>query len=99
MTAFNIPVNKKWWLLLNLSALGFIIFPLLGALVPFIIWRTNPDKIKGIETEARQLINFQLWWCLLLFFVFLAFLYAKCIICRYLAREGCSTTCFPACIC
>ena len=77
MTAFNIPVNKKWWLLLNLSALGFIIFPLLGALVPFIIWRTNPDKIKGIETEARQLINFQLWWCLLLFFVFLSFLVCK----------------------
>jgi uncharacterized Tic20 family protein/DNA-binding XRE family transcriptional regulator len=56
---------------LNLSALGFIIFPLLGMLIPLIIWVSKKDKIKGINETAKDILNFQITWTILLFMVFI----------------------------
>lgn len=52
---------------LNLSALSFIIFPLLGILIPLIIWVSKKDKIRGINETARDILNFQITWSILLF--------------------------------
>src|SRR5690606_13847403 len=52
---------------LNLSALSFIIFPILGILVPLIIWISKKDKIKNVNTIAKDLLNFQITWTMLLF--------------------------------
>ncbi|WP_215226616.1 DUF4870 domain-containing protein [Echinicola shivajiensis] len=54
---------------LSLSALSFILFPLLGILVPAILWVLKKDEIKNINEESKNLINFQITWVLLLFLI------------------------------
>lgn len=56
-------------LLLNLSQLGFIAFPLLGILIPLIIWTSKKDKIKDVDQVGKKILNFQISWTLLLFFI------------------------------
>lgn len=52
---------------LNLSALSFIFFPILGILVPLIIWISKKDKIKNVNKVARDLLNFEITWNILLY--------------------------------
>lgn len=63
-----IKEDIKYLTFLNLSALTFIFFPLLGTLIPFILWTSKKDKIKDININAKALINFQISWTLVLFF-------------------------------
>jgi uncharacterized Tic20 family protein len=63
---------------LNLSTLTFLFFPMLGILVPFILWTAKKGKIKNINKLGRNLINFEITWTILLFFIpFLLFLLSK----------------------
>lgn len=52
---------------LNLSALTFILFPLLGILVPLLMWISKKDKLKDINKVGKSIINFQITWVILLF--------------------------------
>ena len=52
---------------LNLSQLGFLAFPLLGILIPLIIWTSKKDKIKDVDHIGKSILNFQISWTLLLF--------------------------------
>ncbi|BDD08223.1 hypothetical protein FUAX_06550 [Fulvitalea axinellae] len=54
-------------LALNLSALCYLLFPLLGVIVPLVIWVFQKDKIRGINEVAKDLLNFQITWVLALF--------------------------------
>ena len=64
---WQIIEDDKALLLLNLSQLGFIAFPLLGILIPLIIWISKKDKIKDIDYIGKSILNFQIFWTLLLF--------------------------------
>jgi transcriptional regulator with XRE-family HTH domain len=64
-----IKEDPRYLTLLNLSALTFVFFPLLGTLIPFILWTSKKDKIKDININAKALINFQIFWTILLFFI------------------------------
>jgi uncharacterized Tic20 family protein len=55
----------------NLSALSFLLFPILGILVPLIIWIQKKDKIKQLNELAKRLLNFQITWNIILFVGFL----------------------------
>lgn len=55
---------------LNLSALCFIAFPLLGIIVPLAIWILKKDRIRNISEVGKRLVNFQITWCLLIFFLY-----------------------------
>lgn len=57
--------------LLNLSAFGFVLFPLLGPLLPFVFWVLIKNKSDNLNRNARKLINFQITWCLLFVVVLL----------------------------
>jgi transcriptional regulator with XRE-family HTH domain len=59
--------DKMTIMVMNLSALSFLFFPLLGILVPLIIWIFKKDKVKGINDAARSLLNFQITWAIVLF--------------------------------
>lgn len=52
---------------MNLSALFFLLFPLLGILVPYIIWNSKRGRISRLDEVGASLINFQITWNLLLF--------------------------------
>ncbi|MFB9052670.1 helix-turn-helix domain-containing protein [Formosa undariae] len=54
---------------LNLSALTFIFFPLLGILVPALMWISKKDKVKDVDKIAKKVINFEIMWVILLFLI------------------------------
>jgi len=75
---WTIKEDKKYLMFLNLSALTFLFFPMLGILVPFILWTSKKDKIKNINKLGRDLINFEITWTILLFLIpFSLFLISK----------------------
>lgn len=53
--------------MLNLSQLSFLAFPLLGILIPLVIWVFNRDKIKNMKSVGKSILNFQISWTLMLF--------------------------------
>ncbi|WKK67065.1 helix-turn-helix domain-containing protein [Lutimonas zeaxanthinifaciens] len=61
--------DKKYLTYLNLSALTFLFFPLLGILIPFMIWTAKRGKIKNIDKLGKDLINYQITWTILLFLI------------------------------
>ena len=52
---------------LNLSQLGFLAFPLLGVIIPLIIWILHKNKIKNVDPVGQSILNFQISWSLFLF--------------------------------
>jgi len=58
--------NRGFLALLNLSALSFILFPVLGIAVPLALWLSNREKLKDIDHTCKRIINFQISWCLLI---------------------------------
>ena len=64
---WQIQENNKLITTLNLSQLGFLAFPLLGILIPLIIWIGGKDKVKHMNTVGKSILNFQISWTLLLF--------------------------------
>lgn len=64
---WTVQEDKGFLTSLNLSALSFIIFPLLGIIVPLIIWISRKDKIRNVNETAKDLLNFQITWTMLLF--------------------------------
>jgi len=75
---WSIKEDNKYLTFLNLSALTFLFFPMLGILVPFILWSSKKGKIKNINKLGKDLINFEITWTLILFFIpFLIFLFTK----------------------
>jgi uncharacterized Tic20 family protein len=61
----NIKILKK----INLSSLAFVFFPVLGIILPLIIWSSKKKSILFYKDSIKILINFQITWTLLLFFV------------------------------
>ena len=73
-----IKEDKRYLTFLNLSALTFLFFPMLGILVPFILWTSRKGKIKDINKLGKDLINFEITWTIILFFIpFLLLLSSK----------------------
>lgn len=58
-------------MLLNISALSFIAFPILGVIIPLVLWISKKDKIKHFNTTGKKLLNFQISWCLAQFIIFI----------------------------
>lgn len=53
--------------LMNLTQLAFLAFPLLGVIIPLIIWLTNRNRVRDVEEVGQSILNFQTSWNILLF--------------------------------
>lgn len=58
--------DKGFITLLNLSALSFIAFPVLGIIIPMALWRLKKDKVKHVNEIGKKLLNFQISWCIVM---------------------------------
>lgn len=67
LTNWTIIEDRGYLKAMNLSALTFILFPLLGILVPLIMWIAKKDKLKDINKIGKNIINFQITWTIILF--------------------------------
>lgn len=57
--------------LLNLTQLSFLAFPLLGVTIPLIIWLTNRNRVRDVDEVGQSILNFQTSWSLLFFSIHL----------------------------
>lgn len=57
--------NFNYLLMLNLSALCFLALPLLGIIMPLLLWLLKKETIINIDRIAKSLLNFQISWLLL----------------------------------
>ncbi|UOQ75339.1 DUF4870 domain-containing protein [Hymenobacter sp. 5516J-16] len=57
--------------LLNLSALSFLLVPLLNLVVPWWLWRTRRYSVEHAAEVGRRVLGFQILWQVCSFFVFL----------------------------
>ncbi|MFK8137153.1 MAG: DUF4870 domain-containing protein [Bdellovibrionales bacterium] len=53
--------EKNWLVGMHLSVLlGFSLFPLVGFLVPFVIWRVKRDESPWFELHGKEITNFMI---------------------------------------
>ncbi len=65
--------DKSFLSALNTSSLSFILFPLLGILIPLIMWIFKKDNIVGLRNLIREIINFQISWTILVLLTYITF--------------------------
>ncbi len=70
-----IQENRGYLVFLNLSSLSFVLFPLLGFLIPFIMLSAKKDKIKDINMIGSSLVNYQITWNLIALPFLISFFY------------------------
>jgi transcriptional regulator with XRE-family HTH domain len=71
ITDWQIKEDPGYLMLLNLSALSFIIFPLLGIIVPMAMWVMKKDKVKNVDHVGKAILNFQITWNVAVFLILL----------------------------
>ena len=54
--------NRGLLMMINFSALSFILLPFLGVVIPFVIWVSNRKTIKDLDITGRGILNFQITW-------------------------------------
>ncbi|MEZ4968953.1 MAG: helix-turn-helix domain-containing protein [Flavobacteriaceae bacterium] len=60
--------DRGYLTLLNLSALTGLLFnPLLGIIIPLVMWVLKKDKIKFVDNYGKKIISFQITWTLLIY--------------------------------
>lgn len=61
--------DKGYLTLLNLSSLSLIIHPILGIIIPLVMWILKKEKIKLVDDTGKKIISFQLTWVITLYVV------------------------------
>ena len=64
-------------ILLNISQLAFLVFPLLGLLIPLVIWVFSKNRIKNVEEHGKAILNFQITWIILLVTLSISFILSE----------------------
>ncbi|WP_162341037.1 helix-turn-helix domain-containing protein [Cyclobacterium salsum] len=71
---WTITEDKGFLMALNLSSLGFVLFPLLGILIPLILWISRKGKIKDINYISKEILNFQISWTIIVILTYIYFI-------------------------
>ena len=66
---WQVQEDRNVLTMLNLSQLGFLAFPILGVVMPLALWIHQKEKVKDVNEVGIAILNFQITWSLLLFFV------------------------------
>jgi uncharacterized Tic20 family protein len=77
LTDYPEKEDRGFLVFLNLSALSFVVFPILGVIIPFILWVLNKDKIKYHDDTGKKLLNFQISLCLIICLPYISVMISK----------------------
>lgn len=69
--------DRNVLLMMSLSQLTFLIFPILGVLVPMAIWIIKKDKDPTLDREGKVILNFQFVWVIIIFVLFFLYVLAR----------------------
>jgi transcriptional regulator with XRE-family HTH domain len=59
--------DRNLVVLMNLTQLAFLAFPLLGVIIPLIIWLMNRNRVRDVDEVGQSILNYQTSWSILLF--------------------------------
>ncbi|GAA4289550.1 helix-turn-helix domain-containing protein [Aestuariibaculum suncheonense] len=68
---WKIQEDKGYLTFMSISSLSFLFFPILGIIIPLILWILKKDKLKGVDKLGKAIMNFQITWVLILFSIYL----------------------------
>jgi len=68
---WKIQEDQNYLRLMSLSALWFLVFPLLGIIIPLTMWIQKKDKLKNVNELGVSMLNFQITWTILFFIIIL----------------------------
>jgi transcriptional regulator with XRE-family HTH domain len=66
-----LPSDATQLQLLNLSALGLLLFPFLNLLGPWLLWRDRRHSTEHVAEVGRRVLGFQILWQVGCFFTYL----------------------------
>ncbi|MUH34760.1 helix-turn-helix domain-containing protein [Zobellia amurskyensis] len=67
MIDWKIQEDKGYLTLMSFSAIGFLLFPILGIILPLIFWILKRDKVKHVNELGKSILNFEITWTILFF--------------------------------
>ncbi|MGM0408738.1 MAG: DUF4870 domain-containing protein [Bacteroidota bacterium] len=70
---WQVQEDKNIVTMLSLTQLGFLVFPLLGIIIPLAIWILKKEKTKYVDTVGKSILNFQITWTIVLFSLYLVY--------------------------
>ncbi len=70
---WKLEKDNTYLTILNGSALSFLLFPILGILVPLVMWISKRKQIHKVDEVGKEVINFQITWCLFIFLIYVWF--------------------------
>ncbi|MBI6115402.1 helix-turn-helix domain-containing protein [Salegentibacter maritimus] len=68
---WKLEKNSSYLVLLNTSALSFLFFPILGVLIPLVMWVSKKNNVHKVDEFGKEVVNFQITWCLFIFLFYL----------------------------
>jgi len=75
--------DHSYLVVLSLTQFGSIIFPLLGVLIPLILWILKRKTISKVDEIGKKILNFQITWSIAIFAGLIAyFIYVSSIVFR-----------------
>ncbi|UYZ60360.1 helix-turn-helix domain-containing protein [Hymenobacter latericus] len=69
--------------LLNLSALSFLVLPLLNVVVPLLLWRARRHQVAHVAELGRRVLGFQILWQVVCFFAYMGLVLGHWLAARY----------------
>ncbi len=66
--------NNNYIVLMYLSVLTFIVLPFGNISLPLILWINNKNRIRGVASHGKDILNFQLTWSILFYLLFVLLL-------------------------
>jgi uncharacterized Tic20 family protein len=61
--------DRQFMMFFHLSVLCGIAIPIGNIILPLVLWFTKKDKIQGLQVVGAKLLNFQILWTCLSFFI------------------------------
>ena len=68
---WQVQVDPIVLIILNISQLALLAFPLLGIILPLVIWIIKRSKISLVDHMGKRILNFQITWCMFLFLIYI----------------------------
>ena len=59
--------DKSYLAIFHLSVLAFLVIPLGNIIMPLILWVNKKEKVIGVNTLGKNILNFQIVWSILSF--------------------------------
>lgn len=63
---WRVEEDPNYLIMMAFGSFAFVVFPLLGIVIPLVLWILKKDKMSAVDHLGKAIINFQLTWTLVL---------------------------------